>query len=482
LDLEAFNEIHLLSDHPPAWGAAYVKWLGHKVTLHQVSLKNPTDHAAIFTVVDQALAPLDPAWRKRRADVTFHLSPGTPAMAAIWILLGKTRYPAKFCQTFEGKAWVTAIPFDLAVDYVPQLLRSPDAHLQHLAARSPSEVEGFEHIIGNSPAIRLAVGRAERAAIRQVPVLILGESGTGKELFARAIHNASPRRSGPFVPLNCAAIPKELLESELFGYNKGAFTGASQEYAGAFEQAANGTLFLDEIGECDPAMQTKLLRVLQPPHEADPCTRVFRRLGDKKDRTTNVRVIAATNRPLLDAVKEGQFREDLYYRLAVITVKLPPLRARKADIPLLAERLLRQINTQFQKEEPGYEGKSISGTAMAFMRQRDWPGNVRELHNVLVQAAVMSEGKSLDRADIVAAVAEVPGQAAVDVMEHPLGEGFDLEDHLNNVRKHLLRRAMQEAKGVKTRAAKLLGFKSYQALDAQLKRLGVEPGSSGNWL
>jgi sigma54-dependent transcription regulator len=254
LDLEKFNEIHLLSDHPAAWVAAYIKWLGHKVTLHSVALNDPIDHGKIFSVVDGVLAKLDPVWRKKHAELCFHLSPGTPQMAAIWILLGKSRYPAIFYQTHAGVARRADIPFDLAVDYLPQVLRDPDAHLQHLAAKSPSEVEGFQQIIGDSPAIRLAAGRAQRAAIRQVPVLILGESGTGKELFARAIHNASARRSKPCIALNCAAIPKELLESELFGHSKGAFTGAKDAYPGAFEQADGGTLFLDEIGECDPAI------------------------------------------------------------------------------------------------------------------------------------------------------------------------------------------------------------------------------------
>ena len=223
LDCEAFDEIHLLSNFDPRWGSAFAKWLGAKTIIHQVELKDPSEHAAIFGVVDGVLANLEPGWRKRNAELCFHLSPGTPQMAAIWILLGKSKYPATFYQTHAGQARVAEIPFDLTVDYLPEVLRAPDAHLQHLAARSPSEVEGFEQILGNSPAIRLAVGRAQRAALRQVPVLILGESGTGKELFARAIHNASPRRAKPFVALNCAAIPKELLESELFGHNKPTF-------------------------------------------------------------------------------------------------------------------------------------------------------------------------------------------------------------------------------------------------------------------
>ena len=185
-------------------------------------------------------------------------------MAAVWLLLGKTRYPAKFLETFAGKSWVTEVPFDLTIDVLPDLLRDPDSHLQHLAAEGPQDVAGFENIAGESRVIRDAVGRAKRAALRGVSILLLGESGTGKEMFAHAVHKVSPRRDRPFVPINCAALSQTLLESELFGHVKGAFTGADRDRPGAFELANGGTLFLDEVGECDLETQAKLLRVLQP--------------------------------------------------------------------------------------------------------------------------------------------------------------------------------------------------------------------------
>lgn len=472
---EAFDEIRLLSNYDPAWEQDFAAWLGDNVHVVHVELENPTDYTQIFEVVDGELARVKSRSDWAETDLSIHLSPGTPAMAAVWLLLGKTRYPATFYQTYRGKVWVTNVPFDLAVDFVPEVFRDADAHLQHLAALSPGETEGFEAIAGDSRAIRLAVGRAKRAAIRSVPVLLSGESGTGKELFAKAIHEASARRNGIFLPINCAAIPRELLESELFGHKAGGFSDAKEDREGAFDKADGGTLFLDEIGECDAAMQTKLLRVLQPPADGDPCRRSFFRVGDSDERHSSVRIIAATNRDLIDEVANGKFREDLYYRLAVINVTLPPLRERAGDVSMIAERLFQQITRQFEEEEPGYRHKSISGSAMLFVQRHPWPGNVRQLYNALLQAAVMAEGDTIEKHDLADAVPEIgKTNASGFVLDQPLGDGFVLQEHLNEIQRNYLRRAMEEAGGVKAQAAKLLGMANYQTLDAQLKRLGVE--------
>lgn len=476
VEREAFDEICLLSNYRSSWEKNFAKWLDGRVTVEHVDLDNPTDYSEIFDLVDGQLSKLkdSPDWPD--TDLCIHLSPGSPTMAAIWLLLGKTRYPATFYQTHRGKAWVTKIPFDLAVDFVPEVFRKADSHLQHLTSQSPGEIEGFRQIVGNSQAIRLAVGRASRAAVRSVSVLILGETGTGKELFARAIHDSSSRRKGSFLAINCAAISRDLLESELFGHKAGSFTGAQKDRRGAFEEADGGTLFLDEVGECEVGMQTKLLRVLQPTDESDPCRRTFHRVGDLEERHSNVRVIAATNRDLLGGVTEGKFREDLYYRLAAITVKLPPLRDRQGDIPGIAQHLLARINKQFEGEEPGYRHKSISDSAMIFVQSYHWPGNVRQLYNALLQAAVMAEDETIQKHDITDAVSEMvdDSNAAADVMELPLGDDFNLQEHLNEIHRHYLRRAMQETGGVKSHASKLLGIPNYQTLDAQLKRLQVE--------
>lgn len=479
VDKEPFDEIRLFSNYRPAWNKLYRNWLAKKATIVAVELERPTDYAAIFRIADNELRKLTTELADHPFELCMHLSPGTPAMTAVWLLLGKTRYPATFYETHQGKAWKTEIPFDLTLDVLPELLRRADTQFAHLAAHAPSQVEGFGDIIGESQAIRVAVGRARRAALHGVSILLLGESGTGKEMFAQAIHKASPRRDGPFIPVNCAALSRELLESELFGHRKGSFTGAERNHAGAFEQADCGTLFLDEVGECDPALQAKLLRVLQPPAGAGLCQRVFRRVGDDEERTSDVRIIAATNRDLLAEVRGRQFREDLYHRLAVITINLPPLRDRRSDVPKIAERLLAQINVQFASAEPGYGHKKLSDAAIRFVKRHPWPGNVRQLYNVLLQAAVMTDGDTLDQADLEAALGEMPAGPLAEgqLLNRPLGDGFVLEEHLNGIRRHYLRRAMEETAGNKSKASRLLGIDHYQTLTEQLRRLNVK----GSW-
>jgi DNA-binding NtrC family response regulator len=473
-----FDEVHLLSTYDSEWNTWFQDWLELRTELVEVKLERPTDYSRIFEIADSHLKRIRESNDHEKTELCLHLSPGTPAMAAIWLLLGKTRYPATFYETWNGSWWITDVPFAL-VDMIPDVLRHADAYLQHLASEVPGQIAGFEDIVGNSRAIRDAVGRSRRAAIRGISVLLLGESGTGKEMFARAIHKASPRRDKPFRAINCAAISPTLLESELFGHAKGAFTGAEKERKGAFEAADGGTLFLDEVGECDLGTQAKLLRVLQPVSGQGAAIRKVTRLGEDQERTVDVRIVAATNRDLQRGIAERTFREDLYYRLAAVTITLPALRERRSDISLLAEHLLNTINRQFSMEEPGFEHKSFSASAIAFVKARTWPGNVRQLYNTLVQAAVFTDGNRIGRADLAAALGEVPSPGQLDgsLADQPLGDGFDLEEFLNSIQKRYLQRAMQEARGVKAQAARLLGMKNYQTLDAQLKRLDVR----GQW-
>jgi DNA-binding NtrC family response regulator len=470
---EEFDEVHVLSNYRPQWSKWFKDWACKSAKVEQVELGKPTDYGEILRIAEGILDRITKS--SRDIELCLHLSPGTPAMAAVWLLLGKTRFPATFYETYAGKSWTTEVPFDLTIDVLPAVLRNPDAHLQYLAAEGPSDVVGFEAIAGDSRAIRDAVGRAKRAAMRGVSVLLLGESGTGKELFARAIHESSPRRDKPFEAVNCAALSTSLLESELFGHVKGAYTGADRTRPGAFEAADGGTLFLDEVGECDLETQAKLLRILQPVAEGGPAVRCFRRVGDDRERTVDVRVVAATNKDLHAAIENVRFREDLFYRLAAVTITLPPLRDRRSDVLAIAERLLDRINRQFEHEEPAYEHKQLSPAAKGFVKRHDWPGNVRQLYNVLVQAAVFSDGKTIGKEAVLASLGEMPRKPGTKdgVWDRELGDGFELDELLKEVHTHYLRRAMQEASGVKTQAAKLLGIANYQTLAAQLERFGI---------
>ncbi len=469
---ESFRTVHLLSQWHDTLNEAFSRWLGDKVRVHTVDLHNPTDYAEVFHIANGMLDGLKELRANKPAELCIHLSPGTPTMTAIWVLLGKSRFPATFYQSYEGKAWRTDIPFDLAVDYVPRLLREPDRALQNLAMRSPQQVHGFEDIIGESEIMRLIVDRARRSALRDVPVLLLGESGTGKEMFARAIHAASHRRDKPFVAINCGAIPDQLLESEIFGHKRGAFTGATQDRIGAFELAHGGTLFLDEVGESSVAMQVKLLRVLQPLAGRPPTLRTFSRLGESSSRSCDVRVLAATNRDPMQAIQQHTLREDLYYRLATITLHLPPMRDRKEDLAPLAQSLLDRVNHEFARNEPGYVPKSFTPGALALIKRHPWPGNVRQLYNAIVQTAVMADGDWLDEHAVASAVSPAP-HGTDDLLEQPLGNGFKIDELLQSVHRHYLERAMQEAEGRVTRAARLLGVTNYQTVDAQLKRFGL---------
>ena len=467
-----FQEIHLLTNKPGDIGDHFAHWVGAAAVAHSAKLRSPIDYTSIYEAADAVLSKVTKRRSSPFPELCIHLSPGTPAMTAVWVLLGKSRFPATFYQTHDGKVVPTPIPFDLVVDFLPELLRSPDRTLALLASQTALS-HGFEQLSGTSTPLKFAIARARRVALRDVAVLILGESGVGKELFARGIHDASRRKGEPFVALNCAAIPKDLLESELFGHKKGAFTGASADRAGAFEEAHAGTLFLDEVAECDLAMQAKVLRVLQPGPGESPSMRTFQRVGESKVRRTDVRVVAATNRDLQAEIRAGRFREDLFYRLATFTLRLPPLRDRPTDIPTIAEALLSQINSDFEKSEPGFHHKQLSPSTKRFLSHQPWPGNVRQLQNVLMQAAVMSIGQSIEPADIEEALADSVGDAS-SKLELPLGDGFSLVDHIEDIQRRYLARAMQESGGKKTVAARLLGYPSYQTLSAQLERLKVD--------
>lgn len=316
-------------------------------------------------------------------------------------------------------------------------------------------MDSFPVIVGKNRRMRETFSLIERVARTDSTVLILGESGTGKELVARAIHCRSARREGPFIAINCGALPEELLESELFGYVKGAFTGALRDKKGRFEMADGGTVFLDEVSEMSPALQVKLLRVLQQ--------REFERVGDVKTIKVDIRIIAATNRDLEAMVREGRFREDLYWRLNVIPIHLPPLRERKDDIPLLLSYFLRIFN-----EKRGGRIEGFSPEAMDLLISYCWPGNVRELENLVERLVVLKGEGVVTPQDLPE---KIRGEGPkVDLW--PLDDGLDLSTAVNNLERQLILEALKRAGGVKSRAARILGIKRTTLIE-KMKRNGL---------
>jgi DNA-binding NtrC family response regulator len=318
----------------------------------------------------------------------------------------------------------------------------------------------FGRMIGSSLEMRKIYQLLEQAAPTQASVLISGESGTGKELVAQTIHQLSQRAAQPFIPLNCAAIPDTLLESELFGHEKGAFTGAITRRQGAFELANRGTLFLDEIAEMTPATQAKLLRVLQE--------RTFRPVGGQREQSVDIRVIAATNVDPPEAVRQGKLREDLYYRLNVFNISLPPLRERKEDIPLLVQSFIKEFNTR--------NGRTIHGVSdrtMQLLEHHHWPGNVRELRNVIERATIVAKGETIEPADLPALTAATPppGAAAAPGSGPMLRPGTTVDE----AERQLIELTLAHTGGNKTRAAEMLGI-SLKTLHNKLHRMKEEGG------
>jgi two-component system response regulator PilR (NtrC family) len=335
-------------------------------------------------------------------------------------------------------------PFD--VDELKIVVRNA-LEKQHLREENQvlrrESLKGLDNIITSSRAMADVLGTVRSVASTGATVLIQGESGTGKELVAKALHAVSPRRDGPFVSLNCGALPENLLETELFGHMKGAFTDAHQNKKGLFEVAHRGTLFLDEVGETPPSMQVKLLRALQEMR--------IRRLGGVEEIPVDVWVIAASNRPLDALMREGKLRSDLYYRLNVIPLRIPPLRERSEDVPLLAEHFLRRFCREMSKDIHGF-----SEAALARMRAYHWPGNVRELENAIRRAVALESGSTIgpERIADLVPVLDAGGNGQKEVQFH---EGFRLNEYLSSIEMDLVKRALTAAVGSRAEAARLLG-------------------------
>jgi transcriptional regulator with PAS, ATPase and Fis domain len=468
---ESYGEIVLLSDYSKDRVSNYITWLksktNNRISVYFKPLSGPTQFGEIYEAAVQVVSEVLKQHGKN-INLIFHLSPGTPAMAAVWIILSKTRFPAALIESSKEHGVRTAsVPFDISAEYIPDLLRHSDSQITRLAGGLPMDAPEFADIIFRSEVMQRVILKSQQIAPRSIPVLIEGESGTGKEMFARAIHRASPRMDKPFNAINCGAIPSELIESELFGHEKGAFTGAIKGHKGYFEETNSGTLFLDEIGELPKQAQVKMLRVLQEGEIV--------RIGAVKPNKVDVRIIAATNRTLIEEISRGNFREDLFYRLAVAVIKLPPLKERVGDIGYLIDKLLSKINQDYAAESVK-DHKIISANARNLLIQYPWPGNVRELINTLTRAVLWSKSNTIEESDIREAL--LPNPLKINnkdaILNRPLDNGINLPALMKEVAVHYIERGMVKTNKNKTKAAELLGLSNYQTLTNWLKKYGME--------
>jgi transcriptional regulator with PAS, ATPase and Fis domain len=470
LAAEKYDLLLLLANQPKKTCDEYISWLNDvaptDVEVERAKITSPTNFSEIYETASQALKNLYKKYDER-IELTLHLSPGTPAMSSIWIILGNTKFTARLIQSSPEKGIEPAdVPFDISAEFIPHLTKSADQKRQADGIEKAPADASFGNIIYRSKEMDRVIINARKAALRNLPVLIEGESGTGKELLARAIHNDSLRANKPFIVLNCGAIPSGLIDSELFGHKKGSFTGADSDQIGAFEAANEGTLFLDEIGELPLSAQVNLLRPLQEME--------IKRVGETKTRQVDVRIIAATNKNLISEVSNGGFREDLFYRLAIATMRLPPLREREGDLSLLADSLLKQVNDD-AKNEPGYIAKRFSPAAKNLILRHTWPGNVRELLNTLRRVTLFSATERISKESMLESILPIAQDhiLADSILGRDLSKGVDLKGVVDVVTKHYLKGAMKEAGQNKTKAAKILGLNNYQTLDHMLKKYEI---------
>ncbi|WP_316364359.1 sigma-54 dependent transcriptional regulator [Candidatus Thiodiazotropha sp. CDECU1] len=421
---------------------------------------------ALFLGVDMAL--------DQQLEITRNLQEKFPGMPVFQLYDELSGLPEKLegCDNLIGSIRIPSVYDDLmALIHKAQVYQE----LKTSDVQTTRPVELFRSLSGSSRATRRVNKMIEQVADSEATVLILGESGTGKEVVARKLHFHSVRRGKPFVPVNCGAIPADLLESELFGHEKGAFTGAISARQGRFEMAENGTLFLDEIGDMSMPMQVKLLRVLQE--------RTFERVGSSKTMACNVRIIAATHRNLEEAIKNGDFREDLFYRLNVFPIEMPPLRDRVEDIPVLVNDLIHRI----ENEKRG--SVRLTPAAIAALSHYRWPGNVRELANLIERLAILHPYGVVDVSDLpdkfrplgdlhemtqlpqVTIEGEEPG-TTVNAPRLP-NDGLDLKAHLNSLEQSLIQQALDESDGIVAHAAKRLHMRRTTLVE-KLRKYGLQ--------
>lgn len=416
-----------------------------------IPLTDPTDYAAISKGIREAVRSL--AKSDGQEEYFVSVASGTPQMHAIWILLiASGDIPARVLHVrpprFVSRERPLVSEIDLSSGMFPKVRwETTQPAPDYAPSKELAEESRTLGIVGDHPLLLKALDTAAALAASDAPVLLAGETGTGKELFARLIHRLSGRPAERFVPLNCAALPRDLAESLLFGHKRGAFTGAVNDQLGKFDLADGGTLFLDELGELPLESQGKLLRILEDG--------VLEPLGAKKGRRVNVRVIAATNTDLSRAIKQKKFREDLYYRLSVGQIRLPTLRERGGDVPKIALAILDRINATLRHP------KRLTQAALVKLQGLPWPGNVRDLENALERSALLTKKDVIDADDVV--LAEPPGDEEARSNLPDPQPGFSIEQYLKDARSKLVARALELAGGNRSKAARLLGI-SPQAL------------------
>jgi len=459
----SFDYVAIISDINAIDENNYLSWLKSRVKceilISHFTLSNPTEYSEIFEGAKSYLEQLVIKF-ENKATFTFHLSPGTPAMTSVWIILAKTLFPAILIQSsIESGVKTVSLPFEIYADFIENN-ENIGNQIAQLTDGNQESLNAFSDIITKNEKMKLLIAKASKIAKYDIPILIQGESGTGKELFARAIHNSSGIKNKPFIAVNCGAIPKELFESEFFGYKKGSFTGAIVDKNGFIEEASGGTLFLDEIGEMPLVMQVKLLRILQEG--------VVRKIGDTREIKIQFNVIAATNKNLLEEMQKGNFREDLFHRIAIGTLLLPPLRQRKEDINLLTDFFLSRLNKKYKK------CKYISISARNLMVQHPWPGNIRELLNSIQRFFIWSYEDAITDRDVMDNLFPAPVYSNNEdgFKNRELGGDFSLNDLLKEVEIYYIKKALSVT-DKKVKAAELLGYKNHQTLNNKIDKLGL---------
>lgn len=435
------------------------------VETQHLSLSDPTDYHGILGGLRPHLKNIMESFPGAKFFIS--VASGTPQMHACWLLLAASgEIPARVLQVRPRKFVTTAAPLVSEIDFTSRefpIVRSQMPLMGTVVEGNPVAAVVAQQlgIVGEHPRTRKVLEIAEALAPSAAPVLILGETGTGKELFARFVHLLSGRPAERFVPVNGAALPKELVESILFGHKKGSFTGATADQIGKFDQANGGTLFLDELGEIPLPTQAKLLRVLQD-GQVEP-------IGAKQSHKVDARIVAATNADVLKAIREGQFRGDLYYRLNVGEIRLPALRERRSDIPKIALHILDRINAGLKKP------KRLSPDALSRLQGHSWPGNVRDLENCLERSARLAKQDVLEADDLL--ISEPIAYAdPLSGLPEP-SDDFSIEEFLASARKQLMLKAIDMAEGNQSEAARLLGV-SPQAVHKFLRatRVDLQPG------